>query len=148
MYELWLIFHWSLFLRVQLTIFQHRFRWWPDANQATGLYLNQWWLVYWRIYASLGINELTLGCNLQLVIFKDIAGIDILGISWEIALRGMPQNLTDDQSISVQVMAWCHQAPSHYLSQCWPKSLMPCGITGPQWVNPCHAEFDMRNIKL
>ena len=22
-------------------------------------YLNQWWLVYWRIYASLGLNELT-----------------------------------------------------------------------------------------
>ena len=22
------------------------------------LYLNQWWLVYWRIYASLGLNEL------------------------------------------------------------------------------------------
>ena len=21
-------------------------------------YLNQWWLVYWRIYASLGLNEL------------------------------------------------------------------------------------------
>ena len=26
-------------------------------------------------------------------------------------------------------MAWCHQAPSHYLSQCWPKSLPPHGIT-------------------
>ena len=23
-------------------------------------YLNRWWLVYWRIYASLGLNELTL----------------------------------------------------------------------------------------
>ena len=28
------------------------------ADQATSLYLNQWWLVYWRIYASLGLNEL------------------------------------------------------------------------------------------
>ena len=27
---------------------------------ATRHYLNQWWLVYWRIYASLGLNELTL----------------------------------------------------------------------------------------
>ena len=25
---------------------------------ATSNYLNQWWLVYWRIYASLGLNEL------------------------------------------------------------------------------------------
>ena len=29
---------------------------WPA--QATGNYLNKWWLVYWRIYASLGLNEL------------------------------------------------------------------------------------------
>ena len=30
-------------------------------------------------------------------------------------------------------MTWCHQAPSHYLSQCWPRSLSPYGITWPQW---------------
>ena len=24
----------------------------------------------------------------------------------------------------VQVMAWCHQATSHYLSQCWPRSML------------------------
>ena len=28
------------------------------AIQATSRYLNQWRLVYWRIYASLGLNEL------------------------------------------------------------------------------------------
>ena len=28
-------------------------------RQATSRYLNQWWLVHWRIYASLGLNELT-----------------------------------------------------------------------------------------
>ena len=27
-------------------------------GQATSHYLNQWWLVCWRIYASLGLNEL------------------------------------------------------------------------------------------
>ena len=57
-YKFWLRFHWSLFLRVQSTIFQHCFRWWLGAVQATSHYLNQWWLVYWRIYASLGVNEL------------------------------------------------------------------------------------------
>ena len=31
-------------------------------------------------------------------------------------------------------MAWCQQAPSHYLNQCWPTSLMPYGITRPEWV--------------
>ena len=60
MYELRLKIHWSLFLRVHLTIFQHWFRKWLGAVQATSHYLNQWWLVYQRIYASLGLNELRL----------------------------------------------------------------------------------------
>ena len=59
MLEFRLRFHWSLFLRVQITIIQHCFRWWLGAGQATSHYLNQWWLVYWRIYASLGLNDLT-----------------------------------------------------------------------------------------
>ena len=58
MHEFRLRFHWSLFLRFELTIFQHWFRWWLDAGQATSHYLSQWWLVYWRIYASHGLNEL------------------------------------------------------------------------------------------
>ena len=58
MFQLRLKFHWSLFLRVQWTIFQHWFRWWLGAVQATSHYLNQWLLVYLRIYASLGLNEL------------------------------------------------------------------------------------------
>ena len=58
MYEIRLKLHWSLFLQVQLTIFQHWFRWWLDAGQATNHYLIQWWLDYRRIYASLGLNEL------------------------------------------------------------------------------------------
>ena len=55
--ELWLKFHWSLSLRVQLTIVHHWFRWWLGAHQATSYYLNQWWLDYWHIYALLGLNE-------------------------------------------------------------------------------------------
>ena len=59
-YEFRLKFHWSLFPRVQLTIFQHWFRWWLGADQATSHYLNQWWSDYRPIYASLGLNELIL----------------------------------------------------------------------------------------
>ena len=47
----------------------------------------------------------------------------------------MPQDLTDDKSTLDQVMAWCHQAPSHYLSQCWPRYMSPYGVNRPQWVN-------------
>ena len=58
LFEFRLGFHWSLFLRFELTIFQHWFRQWLGAGQATSHCLYQWWLVYWRIYASLGLNEL------------------------------------------------------------------------------------------
>ena len=53
---------------VQLTIFQHWFRYWLGASQVTSHYLNQWWLVYWRKYASLGFNELSsgLGFNIKM----------------------------------------------------------------------------------
>ena len=45
--------------------------------------------------------------------------------------------LINDKSTLVQVMAWCRQATSHYLNQCWPRSPTPYGVTRPQWVNPC-----------
>ena len=35
----------------------------------------------------------------------------------------------------VQVMAWCRQAQSHYLSQWWPRSMSPNGVIRPQLVN-------------
>ena len=40
----------------------------------------------------------------------------------------------ESKSALVQVMAWCHQAPSHYLNQWWPKSMLPFRTTWPQWV--------------
>ena len=47
----------------------------------------------------------------------------------------MPLDFTDDKSTMVQVMAWCRQATSHYLSQCWPRLMLPYGVIRPQWVN-------------
>ena len=70
----------------------------------------------------------------QNVFFKLISWIDTLSNSCETALRSMPQNPSDDKSTLVQVMAWCRQAASHYLSQCCPRSLSPYGVTRPQWV--------------
>ena len=60
-------------------------------------------------------------------------------VSCKIALIRMPLDLTDVKSTLVQVMAWYRQATSHYLSQCWPRSLLPYGVTRPQWVKrgPC-----------
>ena len=57
------------------------------------------------------------------------------GIAGEIAQRWMSLDLTDDKSALVQIMAWCRQATSHYLSQCWPRPMSPYGVTRPEWVN-------------
>ena len=35
----------------------------------------------------------------------------------------------------VRVMDLYRQVTSHYLSQYWPKSMSPYGVTRPQWVN-------------
>ena len=49
----------------------------------------------------------------------------VKGVLCETALCWMPQNTL------VQIMVWCHQATSHYLSQCWPRSMLSYGITRP-----------------
>ena len=61
-------------------------------------------------------------------------------ISCKIVLRWIPLDLTDDKSTLVQVIAWCRQATSHYLSQCWPRFMSPYGVTRPQWVKMCDSE--------
>ena len=85
------------------------------------------------------VNSLTPGkfeWNFRHVIFKQILLIDGWGISCEIALIWMSLDFTDDQSTLVQVMAWCRQATSHYLSQCWPRSDRHCCITFGYAVYP------------
>ena len=83
------------------------------------------------------INSLAPGrfqSNFRLVIFKLTLVNGGWGISYEIALRWVPPDFTDDKSTLIQVMAWCRQARNHYLSQCWPRSMSPNGVTRPQWV--------------
>ena len=85
------------------------------------------WKTIWRLWIS--VNSSATGkfeWNIIYVIFKHILVIDCWVISCEIALIWMSLDFTDDQSTSVQVMAWCRQATSHYLSQCW---LSPLSIT-------------------
>ena len=84
------------------------------------------------------INSLTPGrfkVNFRWVMFKLILVVNGWGISCETALIWVSMDHTYDKSTLVQVMAWCPQATSHYLSQCWPRSMSPYGVTRPQWVN-------------
>ena len=97
-----------------------------------------WYLTPQAVISAGVFNSLAPGkfeWNLRHVILKQILVIDGWVISREIALIWISLVFTDDQSTLVRVMAWCRQATSHYLSQWWPWSLSPCGITRPQWVN-------------
>ena len=64
-----------------------------------------------------------------------------MNISCEIALEWAPQDLTYDQSKLVldQVMVWCCQATSLYLTQCW----LLTKFYRPQWVNSVGGWNDM-----
>ena len=86
------------------------------------------------------VNSLASGrcSNLKSVIFRHIIQIIFMSTSCKIAFHFMPQN-TFDGVMLIQVMAWCHQATNHYLSQCWPRSMSPYGFTKPQWVNTMHV---------
>ena len=85
------------------------------------------------------------------IILKLITQNNSLGIHREIALRWMPQKLSNEKLTLVQLMAWCHQATSHYLSHCWPRSMSPYCITRPQWVNcnpQCLMGLDVKSLRL
>ena len=96
--------------------------------------------------------------NYREIMLKLISVNDGWGFSCETTLMWLSLDPTYDKSTMVQVMAsWqdditsasvdpnlcCHMAslghnvtaPSHYLNPCWPKSMLPYGVTRPQWVN-------------
>ena len=90
------------------------------------------WLQDKRWDSLMGPCEIWL--NFKSVIFKSILEIAIMSIWCKTYLSQMPQNTIGDRSMLVQVMAWCRQATSHYLSQCWLRSMSPYCITRPQWI--------------
>ena len=121
-------FHWSLFLGVQLTIIQHWFRQWLGAGQTTSHYLNQWCLVYWRIYASLGLNVLThwgrdkMEDNLQTTFSNAFSSMENARIAIMISLKFVPKGPIDNKSALVQVVAWrlfgAKPLPEPKMTQC------------------------------
>ena len=79
------------------------------AMVQTSRYLNQWWLDYRRIYASLGLNELML------------------------------QGLISVARTLVAVRGWCHQITSHYLDQYCIRFMTPWSKTVPTWIQNSNA---------
>ena len=89
-------------------------------RQATSHYLNQWWLVYWRIYASLGLNELT--------------QMSSYWFSW------LLEPLITSKQLSVQPLTicfawWCHQMETFSAS-------MAICVGNPPSQRPVTRSFD------
>ena len=87
-------------------------------------------LTHWPLGDLVAILKLQFSILFKL--FYWLVSSDLLMIMQPYGCHGTSK---DDKSTLVQVMAWCRQATSHYLSQCWPCSMSPYGVTRPQWVN-------------
>ena len=75
-----------------------------------------------RMHTVLALNSLVpgkYGCDFWNANFNLALLIGIFRSSYD--NRWMPWHITDKSTL-VQVMAWCCQAPSHCLNQCWPSS--------------------------
>ena len=92
-------------------------------------------------YVINSLVTLRCGSNLKSTISDHMLKINFMGNSCDISLGWMPHNTLDDKSVLAQVVAWCCQATSHYMNQCWPRYISKCGITRLQWVNVLSEHF-------
>ena len=108
-----------------------------ECNISSVIVGRQWPLhsnMSWNVPAINSLTPRRLGCHFKTTIFNLVFLIGTFTSSKDNALRWMPRDFTDNKSTLVQVMAWCRQAASHNLSQCWPSFMSPNGVTRPQWV--------------
>ena len=104
MHEFRLRFHWNLFPRVQLTkipALVQMMAWRQSGDKPLS---GQWWSVYWRIYASFGLNELSKIIKLQMI--NSLRPSEVICRRW-------------CGSTLAQVMACYLMAPNHYLDRFW-----------------------------
>ena len=73
--------------KFQLTLFQYWFRQWLGADQATSHCLNQWKLIYWHIYAPLGLNELAWDIYRVIISQSALSGVMIHHEGGEVKLH-------------------------------------------------------------
>ena len=112
--------------------FLHR---WVQLQQITGNEAKcELILQVWRASNFQGLPG-RFGCDFINAIFNLVLPFGIFRSSYVKALRWLPQDLTDDKSTLVQVMACCRQTTSYYMSQCWPRSMSPTASLGHNGLN-------------
>ena len=108
----------------------------PNRREITGVDCINNWIEQVVLYL---IGPRRCGCNLKLVTKN----------------RYLEQFFWNCHQVNVrrphrwlfQVVALCLQATSHYLKQCWPRSILPYCITRPQWVNTLRSTiYNLLNL--
>ena len=141
MSTIWQVYAISKFSSMNIVLFGLQLLWnvfpWISINNKSILVIMAWCLTSNESLSEPTMAYFTDACKtvtqpwyVKCVIFQIYF---YLLMSWvfciEIALRQMPQDLTNDWSTLTQVMDWCPPAPSHYLNQCWPSSIAPYVLT-------------------
>ena len=90
---------------------------------------------FWQFSCRQFMAPVWCGSNFSNVLFKLLLQIDILSTASEMGLRWAPQDLIDNNSTLVEIMVLYCKVTSHFLSQCWPRSIWPNDITRRQWVS-------------
>ena len=108
------------------------------ADQATSHYLNQWWLVYWRIHASLGLNELiqTLGTSFIVIVskihafsFKKVP-LKMLSAKWRQFLLGLNMLIRPLAANLSEILLNVLKSKLRGL-KCWLTANVNCGLHPP-----------------
>ena len=103
-----------------------------DSHPHMAVYIMYWWIKFQLNSPSSG----GYGFDFKYVFVKCAVVIIFMDISSAIAYRWLAQDLTDDKSGLIQVMAWCCQATSLYMNQCWLRSMMLYDVNRSQRVMP------------
>ena len=126
--------------RVQLTKFQHWFRWWLGAEQAPSLYLNHWWpVLLMHIYFTQpqGVNPLRPrqnGRHFADDTFKRIFVNENVRISIKISLKFVPKCPIDNIPALFQIMAWRRPGDKPLYEPMMVSLLTHVCVIWPQWV--------------
>ena len=110
------------------------------VNMLKSMY-TPFWIHYQRVH-------LRSGCAYEIWMWFEKGNFQSCFTAWclQIFIWECPQ--LNAKSTLVEVMAWYRQATIHYLSPCWPRSLLPYDIIRPQWINNTNLSYSVSSNLL
>ena len=101
--------------------------------------------IFLLVFHSQWINSLSPGWYGYDFKWVNLKHCEIYILSYQVntTMKWIAQDVIDGKSTLVQVMAWCHEATSHYLDQCWPTYIYIL-----YWVSAGHSHHRKTRIGL